>query len=230
MKVFVHGSGRTGRDAWPSVGATGSVFLDLGAAESLPAKVRAIASATADGDTVVAHSSGAVAVVLALQAGRIAPARLVLVEPALYDVARGAAPIESHIGAMTAARGRAAAGDLFGFWAIVRPLMFGGPVDEDLWDGEQELAERFASVDPPWGHGLEATDLATTPTLVVTGAWNEEYEAIAAALARHGARHVHLGGHRHRPQDHPDFQGLLDALTETRCPCTQESSADHTDR
>jgi len=46
----------------------------------------------------------------------------------------------------------------------------------------------------------------------VHGAWNAEYEAIAAALAESGAVHVRLPGHKHRPQDHVDFNPLVDAF------------------
>ena len=44
------------------------------------------------------------------------------------------------------------------------------------------------------------------------GAWNAEYEAIAAALAESGAMHVRPPGHKHRPQDHVDFNPLVDAF------------------
>jgi hypothetical protein len=52
--------------------------------------------------------------------------------------------------------------------------------------------------------------IACVPTLVVTGDWNDEYEAIAEELTVHGAEHRHLRGFGHRPQDHPDFPALVD--------------------
>jgi len=42
------------------------------------------------------------------------------------------------------------------------------------------------------------------------GAWNEEYEAIAERLAGVGAKHVQLQGFEHRPQDHADFNPLVE--------------------
>jgi hypothetical protein len=50
-------------------------------------------------------------------------------------------------------------------------------------------------------------DRIGVPTLVVTGGWNDEYEAIASRIV--GARHVTLAGHGHRPQDHPDAAGVV---------------------
>ncbi len=51
-------------------------------------------------------------------------------------------------------------------------------------------------------------------TVVVTGGWNDEYEAVAAALAAVGAQHRVLPGARHRPQDTAEFDAVLsDALS-----------------
>lgn len=62
---------------------------------------------------------------------------------------------------------------------------------------------------PPWGFGIAAADIALTRTIVVTGGWNDEYEAIAAALVAAGAEHHVLTGARHRPQDLPCFDAVL---------------------
>lgn len=62
---------------------------------------------------------------------------------------------------------------------------------------------------PPWGFGIAAADIALTRTIVVTGGWNDEYEAIAAALVAAGAEHHVLTGARHRPQDLPCFDTVL---------------------
>jgi hypothetical protein len=142
---------------------------------------------------------------------RITVERLVLIEPALYDVARGDPAIERHVGAMERARARLAEGDLRDCWEIVRPLMFGSEFDPLAWDAERERAEAFAAVPSPWGHGIEAAAIAGIPTLVVTGGWNAEYEAIAQALAAAGADHRVLEGAGHRPQDLPGLARLLEA-------------------
>lgn len=206
MRVYVHGSGRAGRDAWPCAPSDDAVFADFDPSLALEGKIDELAAITPLGATVIAHSAGAVPVTLAVAQGRIQASALVLVEPALYDVARGIPAIEHHIEVMTSARQRADAGDLFGFWSIVRPLMFGAPAEATSWNAEREFASRFASIELPWGHDITATMLAGVQTLVITGGWNDEYEAIAAVLMKAGATHVQLLGHEHRPQDHPDFE------------------------
>lgn len=155
---------------------------------------------------VIAHSAGAIPAVLAVAQDPMSVVALVLVEPALYDIARGTPPIERHIDAMTSARRRADTGDLFGFWSVVRPIMFGGPADPASWASEREVASRLASFELPWGHDVTAHMVARTQTLVITGGWNDEYEAVASALVDAGASHVQLIGNEHRPQDHPDFE------------------------
>ena len=153
---------------------------------------------------VVAHSLGAVPVALAV--GRLPITHLVLVEPALYDIARGDDAVEAHVRPMTGARALAGAGDLYGYWAIVAPMMFGRDADRETWDEDRLVAERFAALDPPWGHKIDASVFEELPTLVVTGGWNDEYEAIASRLVEVGAEHVRLPGARHRPQDLPGFE------------------------
>ncbi len=209
MRVYIHGAGRTGRDAWPNASPDDALFAEFDSALSLDARVDEIAILTLPAAVVIAHSAGAVPSVLAVSRRKMSPRALVLVEPALYDVARGAPAIERHIERMTVARRRADAGDLFGFWEIVRPMMFGAAAERDAWDAEHERASRFAAIDLPWGHGIAARALTGIPTLVVTGAWNDEYEAIGAALADAGATHVALAGYGHRPQDHPHFEDTV---------------------
>ena len=144
-----------------------------------------------------------------LAAGAMQPTGLVLVEPALYDIARARPVIERHIGIVTEARAQADAGNLRGFWAMLRPLMFGGPFDEGRWDDERPLAQRWAVTNLPWGHGVRDHMLDGIPTLVVTGGWNDEYEVIAGILAGRGARYVVLPGAQHRPQDLEEFAGVV---------------------
>lgn len=132
-----------------------------------------------------------------------------VVEPALYDIARGDAPIERHIAVVTEARSRAAEDDLYGFWALFRPLMFGGTLDREAWPDERAVAEHWATANLPWGHGIRECSLTGVPTLVVTGGWNEEYELIARRLVDVGAAHRVLPGFAHRPQDHPDFPAAV---------------------
>lgn len=124
-----------------------------------------------------------VPVFLALQARQIAPRALVLLEPGLYDVARGVPVIEDHIGTMTRARALSRSSDLFGYWSIVRPLMFGGPADRSRWYEEREAAARFEAKQPPWGFGVTSSAINGVPTLVVTGGWNSENNRFRSARA-----------------------------------------------
>ena len=208
-RLYVHGSGRRGAAAWPHVaGEDASAFISFPEGATIAQQVETlIAQCGRDRMLVFAHSIGAVPVVLA--ADDLNLAGLVLVEPALYDIARGDDAIERHISIVTEARAQADAGDLRSFWALLRPLMFGGPIDPDKWDDERSLAERWATTNLPWGHGVRAGMLRGIPTLVVTGGWNAEYERIAGSLASRGAVHVVLCGAQHRPMDLPDFSATV---------------------
>ncbi|WP_300267840.1 alpha/beta fold hydrolase [Microbacterium sp.] len=211
MRVYVHGAGRQGRDAWPSIpNDRESRFASLDFTGPMDENVASLAALTPRDAVVFAHSAGAVPVFLALQARQIAARAVVLLEPGLYDVVRGVPVIEDHIEAMTRARALSRSGDLFGYWSIVRPLMFGGPADRSRWDEEREAAARFEAKQPPWGFGVESSAINGVPTLVVTGGWNAEYEAIAGVLVREGAEHVQLAGTNHRPQDHSGFVDAVD--------------------
>jgi alpha-beta hydrolase superfamily lysophospholipase len=210
MRFYVHGAGQSGRAAWPDQDDADAVFADHSATSRMTEKAEAVGDQCPAGTVaVVAHSLGAVPVALAYRADNLAASHVVLLEPALYDVARGAAAVERHITAMTSARDRADEGDVFGFWQVVAPLMFGRPASRDTWADDRSLARYFAEMDPPWGYDIEASVFAPVPTLVITGSWNEEYEAIAERLSTAGALHVRLAGARHRPQDHPDFEPVV---------------------
>jgi len=174
--------------------------------------VDVLEASTPPSSVIVAHSAGAVPVFLALQSHALSPTALVLVEPGLYDIARGDDAIERHIELMTRARTLSSHGDLFGYWSIVRPLMFGGEAERTRWEAERGAAARFEAKQPPWGFPVAASAIDDTPTLVLTGDWNGEYEAIARILEKHGAIHRHLRGKTHRPQDHPDFEATVEGF------------------
>lgn len=213
MRLYVHGAGRSGRQAWPEQDETQAVFADHSVHSDMQAKVDAIVEqAPAGPAVVVAHSLGAVVAALAATADRLAVSHFVLVEPALYDLARGEHAIEAHIEAMTTARKLAHEGDLYGYWQIISPLMFEDAASPDRWVRERVVAERFAALPVPWGHAVTVATFAQTPTLVVTGGWNDEYEQIAARLSAAGAEHLQLPGLGHRPQDHPQFNSLVSSF------------------
>lgn len=209
----MHGAGKGGHEAWPEQSEDDALFVDHSVSPAMRDKAELVAAQLPrERAVVVAHSLGAVPVALAHTNGRLAASHVVLLEPALYDIARGHDAVEAHIGPMTEARRRADGGDLFGFWQVVAPMMLGREASRETWSDDEELARRFASMDPPWGHGIDAAVFADVPTLVVTGGWNDEYEAIAERLSDVGAAHVRLPGARHRPQDHPGFESALTAF------------------
>ena len=207
----MHGAGRSGEQAWPAQATEAAVFADHGSARSAAEKAAVVGQqAPAAPYVVVAHSLGAVITLIAMRGHNLSPSHLVLVEPALYDVARGKAAIEAHIEPMTRALDKAKEGDLFGYWQIVKPMMFGKTATSDGWAEDQEIAARFASLEAPWGHQIDPGFVRSVPTLVLTGGWNDEYEAIATVLAQAGASTALLKGHEHRVQDHPDFHATVE--------------------
>lgn len=215
-RVFIHGAGRRGQAAWPLSDAADEDFVSFETSSSIPDQVEALIDAHSEMPVLVhAHSLGAVPAVLAAASGRLDIAGLVLVEPALYDIARGAEAVERHVAIVTEARAQADDGNLRGFWAIFRPLMFGEGVDAGRWEAEREVAQRWASSNVPWGHGVRAPMIDGIPTLVATGGWNDEYETIAGVLAESGAAHVVLEGATHRPQDLVGFASAVEVFTRT---------------
>lgn len=211
-RLYIHGAGRRGAAAWPHVGpGADSTFVSFPPDSSISDQVRTLVAEHSGVRTLLfAHSIGAVPAVLA--ARRLDLVGIVLVEPALYDIARGDEAIERHIAIVSEARSQADAGELRSFWAIFRPLMFGGPFDPVTWDVERAAAERWATTNLPWGHGVRAATLTGIPTLVITGGWNAEYERIAAHLASDGAEHIVLPGAAHRAQDAPGFAAAMAAF------------------
>jgi len=66
----------------------------------------------------------------------------------------------------------------------------------------------------PWRHAVDTGCLSETRTLVLTGAWNDEYEEVAEALVELGAEHAVLPGHGHRVLDHPDCSERIRAFVD----------------
>lgn len=213
-RLYVHGASRTGRDAWPEIVDDSGIFSVYDVTASLTEQVDALAeqAAATTISTLVAHSWGGVPTVTAIAQGRITAERLVLIEPALYDLVRGHPKVEAHIELITRARDRSSAGDIRGYWGIVKPAMFGAESTDESWPTDEPHARRFAALPTPWGHGLEGLASELPPTLVVTGDWLAEYEAIAAALVARGATHRVLAGARHRPHDLDGFASLVDGF------------------
>ncbi|MGP5165238.1 alpha/beta hydrolase [Arthrobacter rhombi] len=213
MRIYVPGANRTGRAAWPHSTDEEGLYVSFPMESPVEARAATVGNlTTAEPVTVIAHSLGAIPALLAMAAGHLQPARLVLLEPALFDIVRGVPAVEEHIAVMTRARQKAADGDLFGYWALVKPFMFGGRALVEDWQQDEPHARRFSTQPAPWGHNITPDLIATLPTLVLTGGWNEQYEAIAAVLTRHGADHRILPGSGHRAQDAPEFEALIAAF------------------
>ena len=207
MRLYIHGSGRTGRTAWPQQGSDNAIFTEFRPGASFQEQLENLADlAPHEPVDVLAHSLGAVPAVLALNRGVIQARRLILLEPALFDLARGNQHVEKHISTVHRAHERNAAGDLYGFWEIIRPVFFGSRPNPEEWEKEQSAAQHFVDIPLPWELGIQQEMIPASSTTVVTGNWNPEYEAIAAALSSHGARHIHVSGNAHRPQDHEHFE------------------------
>lgn len=221
-RLFIHGAGRRGHMAWPNMSTDRSELFSFTPGSSIHEQTKTILQTCGTRRiTLFAHSIGAVPATLA--ANNLNLAAIVLVEPAFYDIVRGDPAVERHISAVVEAQAQAADGNLPGCWAILRPLMFGGPFDEQRWDQERPVAEHWSRANVPWGHGIRSGMLAGVPTLVITGGWNDEYEAIAQVLVSDGAEHRVLAGAAHRPQDLPEFRTLLDEFERTQADAAARS-------
>lgn len=215
--VFVHGTGRSGPENWPTeVGTIANAdYLTMpgyGAEDPVPTRMSDWVDCILahDGDLhVVAHSFGGISAILAAAQAPRKVRSLTLFEPAAYSYARGQEHIEAAIARMSPVVARApfmtAADYLIPF---VTALSGSAPPRPE---GAEELraAERFRLLAPIWSFDLPADVLSAVPTQVLTGAWSDEYEEIARAMARAGARHTHLTGFGHRVQDHPDAAAAI---------------------
>lgn len=98
--VAVHGAGLSGAATWPrQVGRDGWTFLERDAGHDDPVRdAPRVLDLLGDGGAVVGSSYGGIAAARAARDPRVK--RLVLLEPALLAVARGAAAVEEHVTAL----------------------------------------------------------------------------------------------------------------------------------
>ncbi|HWH98406.1 MAG TPA: alpha/beta fold hydrolase [Pseudolysinimonas sp.] len=209
--VFVHGQGRDGPAAWPvqTDAFPDAIYLSRASDDSLdaPGRVAEVIRSVGTHLVVVAHSFGAIAAALAAAAddGRIRAT--VLLEPALHALARGEDAVERAIARVDPVFDTDTSVEEFwpDFVAAITGRAFEGTLDDETL----RTAARFRRLGPPWRHEVDTDALTRQPVLVVTGGWSDEYEQIAARLEERGAKRVLLGGHGHRPHDHPAFNALL---------------------
>ncbi|WP_152649834.1 hypothetical protein [Demequina oxidasica] len=218
--IFVPGSGLDGTEAWPQQSnamlapGTSGTFLtheDLGSTreQHLAAIHRALGP---NGGHLVAHSSGAVAATLAASREPWLVRSLTLFEPACFGAVRGGPEVERHVLEMSPVFDLAddrAVSDA-DFWVRFLEAL-GAPVPAPNAVGIALLGRRLRASPPPWEPSISLDFLAPSPTLVITGRWNDLYEEVAEALAGAGACHEILEGKFHRPQDHVRANQLIAA-------------------
>lgn len=213
--VFLHGSNRTFDGAWPIAAhiehARFAVMPGYGDGTAVAFEQDAWESTLlrtcSPGAVVVAHSYGGP---IAMRAAARRPdliAGLVLFEPAAYALARGNAAVEAHIDRVQPVLDTAAEMRIAQFAVAFAAAVTGAAGPPPVSPDELLAADRQRRLPGPWT--LDTPLDVDVPMLVITGGWNEEYEAIASQL--HRARRMILTGYGHRPQDHPS---AADALME----------------
>lgn len=218
--VLVHGAGRAGADAWPNQRSADDlgelVFVtrfgfspdEDGRPTDFEEDRRRVIDAIAKGAHLVAHSYGAVAALMAAEAALPRVRSIALFEPACFSLARGRAPIEAHIAAMSAAFADDTLSDEEFFGAFLRSVGSEPPAGA-LPDVALDSARRLRVQRGPWEARLAPATIKGVPTLVVTSGESPLSEATADALEHLGAQRAVLPGTGHRPQDDPSANGLL---------------------
>lgn len=218
--VFAHGSGHVGRAAFPQQAAA---FPDAAfpvlpgygdeepAVGDVAAGAQALALRAADTDGLVGFSYGGV---VATMASSLEPPRaLVLVEPALFQLASRRPATARLIERLEPIYLDATLTDAT-FERAFKLALEGHDVGPALTPEALRSSKRDRLHGAPWRHPVDPAAIAETPTLVLTGGWNEEYEEVAAALVELGAAHELLPGHGHRVIDHPDCSARIRAFVE----------------
>jgi pimeloyl-ACP methyl ester carboxylesterase len=158
---------------------------------------------------VVAHPYGGLPAILAAAQGPERVRSLTLFEPAAYSYARGRANAEAMIDRMTPIVDMAHTMSSVDYQVSFISALTGSRTGQLEGASELVAAERNRLLAAPWSFDLPTDVLSAVPTLVLTGAWNEEYEEIGQTMASAGARHAQLVGFGHRVQDHPDANSTI---------------------
>lgn len=218
--VFVHGSGHVGREAFPQqVAAFPSAAFPVlpgygdeePAVGDVAAGAHALALRASDADGIVGYSYGGV---VATMASSMEPPRaLVLIEPALFQLSADRPATARLIERLEPIYLDATLTDATFERAFVLALD-GHDIGTAVTASALRSSKRSRLHGAPWRHPVDAAAIRETPTLVLTGGWNEEYEEVAAALVGLGAVHEVLPGHGHRVIDHPDCSARIRAFVE----------------
>jgi pimeloyl-ACP methyl ester carboxylesterase len=209
--VFIHGSGRVGAANWPNQVErfADAVFLTMpGYGDESPAAtnmdewVGRVLELDGEVD-VVAHSYGGLPAIFAAAQAPERVRSLTLFEPAAYSYARGRPNTEAMIERMTPIVDKAPTMNAVDYYVSFITALTGSRPSQPEDSSELLAAERNRLLAAPWSFDLPTDVLSAVPTLVLTGAWHEEYEEIGQTMANAGARHARLVGFGHRVQDHP---------------------------
>lgn len=219
--VFIHGTGAAGPRAWPKQSNDSRfaecVFLSRpGFSEGeLPhitdwsAETDAVIAAVGGGAHVVGFSFGGLPAMLAAQRSPTTVHSLCLIEPPAFSIARGDPSVEAHIASVAAVMALRDELDAAEYFVAFMSALGIGAVERPSSQAELLGAERLRLTAAPWEAPVSAEFIDDVRTLVLTGGWNAEYDAVARVLARAGARHHVLEKAGHRVQDHPDFSDVL---------------------
>lgn len=216
--VFAHGAGRAGPGAFPLQAAAFPradfpVLAGYGDAEPAPgdleASARLLAARAGDADGIVGWSYGGVA---AAMAASLAPiSSLVLLEPALYQLARDRPACAAAIARVDPVYRDASLTDA-SFERTLMLALTGDDIGAARSRDELRSSRRARVHGAPWRHPVDPAALAQTRMLVLTGGWSAEYEEVAAALVELGAEHEVLAGHGHDVPQHPDCSERIRAF------------------
>ena len=213
--VFLHGSGRDGRGAWPSQLALELErpchFLDRVAPGDPPDQVIEEVLARTTGPVhVVAHSQGGLSALQLAERRADRCRSLTLIEPAAFSLVPDAPLTAAHIALADPVFARADDPTLSD---VDFSLLFGealglGHPDEPA-EVLAEMGRRIRAVTPPWKVPVDGDVVARIPTLAIVGTDESMFAEVAAELGRRGARVAEVAGPRHRPHDASEFGALL---------------------
>lgn len=218
--MFVHGSGHVGRQAFPQQAAAfpGAAFPVLPgygdqepAVGDVAAGAHALALRASDADGIVGYSYGGVVATMA--ASMEPPRALVLIEPALFQLSADRPATARLIERLEPIYLDATLTDAT-FERAFMLALDGHDIGTAVTARELRSSKRSRLHGAPWRHPVDAAAIRETPTLVLTGGWNEEYEEVAAALVELGAAHEVLPGHGHRVIDHHGCSARIRAFVE----------------
>jgi len=214
--VFVHGSGRSGRSAWPQQVSLGArrdcYFLERVAPGDPPASViEHVVGLGLGRCDIVGHSYGVITALMLAQRHPELVRSLALVEPAALALSQGMPATDAHVAAMAPVF--AQAGDTstsdeeFSTLFAAASGMLAPKVPADVLS---RLVAQLRALTPPWTLPVDPAVVARVPTLVVASAPDSMYGEVAAVLGEHGARVGYVPGSGHRPHDGEAFNRQLE--------------------